>query len=90
MLARDGNAHANLNLGLLWQKLHSTSLGFFYWHIGLKIMSYEVVGKNLSLISHILYECDALATLGCFCLGSEKLDTEFNRKTHPRSILAFS
>jgi hypothetical protein len=48
------------------------------------------VGKNLSLISHILYECDALATLGHFCLGSDKLDPEFVRKTHPRSIVAFS
>ena len=54
------------------------------------IISYAAGGKNLNLISHILYECDALSTLGYFCLGSDKLDTEFIRKTHPRSILAFT
>ena len=54
------------------------------------IVSYAVVGKNLNLISHILCECDALSTLGYFCLGSDKLDTEFIRKTHPRLILAFT
>jgi len=33
--------------------------------------------------------CYALATLGYFSLGLSKLDPDNNRKTHPRSFLAF-
>jgi hypothetical protein len=47
-------------------------------------------GKEFELSSHILYECDVLATLGYFSLGSGKLDPEVIRKTHTRSTLAFS
>ena len=54
------------------------------------IISHAGLGKNLSLISHISCMCDALATLGRFCLASDKLDPEFIRKPHPKSILAFS
>jgi hypothetical protein len=38
----------------------------------------------------MLHEADALVTLGYFFLGSRKLDPEVIRKTHQRSILAFS
>jgi len=34
-------------------------------------------------------ECDALATIGCFFLGSGKLDPVVFRKTQPRLILPF-
>ena len=47
-------------------------------------------GKEFELSFHMLYDCDAAATFGYFFLGLSKLDPEINRKTHPRSTLAFS
>ena len=40
-------------------------------------------GKEFESSFHILYERDALATLGYFFVGSGKLDPEVIRKTHP-------
>ena len=37
-----------LNLGLLWQKLHSTKEGSFYWHTGFK-KTKEETSKMLHL-----------------------------------------
>jgi hypothetical protein len=47
-------------------------------------------GKEFESSFHRVNECDALVTLGYFFLGSGKPDPEVIRKTHPRSILAFS
>ena len=36
LLTYDGKMLVKLNLVLLWQKLHSTRRGLFYYHVGLK------------------------------------------------------
>jgi hypothetical protein len=52
------------------------------------IISHVEVGRFM-LSFYTLYECDALATLRYFGLGSGKLDPAVIRKTHPRSIQAY-